>query len=237
MGVIVTLRDDDNVSYFKEFTMELIRISEPDEVYISSGYFWKTDVYRVPFIHGFYFSFDKDHQGDSIVSCLRNKRVVLAGHMRSQNVNWDQMFRNTLENFRSYLGISNIDAYECIDRNFHSKQIFMRKTINNVMRTVVGIVGSSNCTRPAFGDINSYGNTNYGFNVEAGTYIFDTSFDDSIRNFTVRYQMQDENGYHIIQTQFQPGMNGGQTPMDLLDGMFNRFYRQLTNPNIFTQLP
>lgn len=236
MGVLVTLRDTDDISYFKEFSMELLRITEPEEVIISSGYFWETDLYSDPFTYGYYFSQDEDSNGDKVIDLLAGKRVIIAGHMSSEYTDYDAMFGYLRDNLRSRLGQDNVTAYEHLSRKWHAKEMFFRKHINGEMHTVAGIVGSSNCTRPAFGDVNSYGNHEYGFNVEADTYIYDSSYDNVMGNVTRTYQRQDENGMHILRTSFQPRMNGGRTPIQLLDKMYDRLHDQLIDTNIFVEV-
>ncbi len=145
-GVIVSIRDSDSISYFKEISTSLIQIVDPEEVIISSGYFEEKDTYKETFTRGYYFSTDKNMKDQSVLNLLRNRKVILIG---LHDIEKDTDFQNLYDNFKIALGYSNVTAY--VKEKWHAKAMLMRKHIDGEMHTVVGIFGSSNCTRPAFG--------------------------------------------------------------------------------------
>ncbi len=232
MGIVITIRDSDQFSYFQELSMELLRVTNPEVVLISSGFFQEHDHHPLPTTTEYNFSQDKDSHGNSLVDLLPGKQVILVGH-RSSN---DQSFFNLKENLIDALGAANIKTFIHKHRKWHAKIMLMRKTIDQELHTVACIVGSSNCTLPAFGDIHSLGFRGNGFNMEADTFIFANEFDLQMREAVSCIRDRTALGGQIIQSPYDPDMNGGLLPMQLMDQIYEKLVVQLRNPHIFEEL-
>lgn len=234
MGITVTLRDTDEISYFKELSLELIRACEPDEIMICSGYFSEASKYSPsmkPIKDKFYFSLDKDSHSKNIIELLKDYQtnVILVGHMPTKSGVCERSYKNLFANCKSHLGLGKVKAYKCVAGNWHAKEMFIRKNIDGVMTTVAGVVGSSNCTRPAYGDINSSGSSGKGFNVEADTFIYDDKYDSVIQPIVFTFQQEDGDEVRVIQTQYQPSLNGNKSIIQLLNQMHKRVEDRLSS--------
>ena len=168
MGMIIARRNTKDISLFDYFFRLLIKACNPDEVWISSGFysnhFWNTG----------------GNAREPLRDLLRDKRVVLVADKRS----WSSSnIENLKMNLQKDLGAgSEVKMYVHDDKNSYLRSNEIQLFKNG--RDVAGIVGSSSCKKK---DLEWYNNPykpedNTDFDIQSDMVYFDSSFDDSIIN-------------------------------------------------------
>ena len=163
MGVVVARRIAKDVSVFKTFIKGILKVCDPDEVWISSGYYYRN------------FWYTNDKGTDTLTDLLKNRKVVLVG---------DPRITKDIKNFKYGLqkaigsGTVEIYVYEQADSNFRANEIHFFK--NN--RDVAFIVGSSSCTKR---DLDFYRtkNSNTDFDIQSDVVKFDSLYDADMMTY------------------------------------------------------
>lgn len=160
MGMIIARRKAREFSPFKYFFKTLIKVCDPDEVWISSGfyynYFWNTN----------------DNAGDKLKDLLSGRSVVLVGDPRI--INDIPRLKNELLKDLGTGAAVRAFTHNKPDSNLHSNDIQLYKD----NRDIAGIVGSSSCTTR---DLDIYKKRDSTvFDIQTDVIYFDPSFDNDI---------------------------------------------------------
>lgn len=160
MGMIIARRKARKFSPFKYFFKTLIKVCDPDEVWISSGFyyddFWKTN----------------DNPGDTLGDLLSGRSVVLVGDPR--NIKNIPGLKNELLKDLGAGATVRAFTHNKPDSNLQSNDIQLYKD----NRDIAGIVGSSSCTTR---DLDIYKKRDSTvFDIQTDVIYFDPSFDNDI---------------------------------------------------------
>ena len=160
MGMIIARRKAREFSPFKYFFKTLIKVCDPDEVWISSGFyyddFWKTN----------------DNAGDKLKDLLSGRSVVLVGDPRI--INDIPRLKNELLKDLGAGATVRAFTHNEPDSNLQSNDIQLYKD----NRDIAGIVGSSSCTTR---DLDIYKKRDSTvFDIQTDVIYFDPSFDNDI---------------------------------------------------------
>lgn len=176
MGLLITLRDDASISYFREIIIGIIETKElgVDRIIFSSGYFTEPllDI--------------KNKNGKTLVDAIvynKNiKEIKIVGSMQEKT-----QFNSFVGKLKRKIGsLTKVSKSFCPlgVKNWHAKMcFFIPKGKNNWS---IAIVGSSNMSAPAFG-ISSKGI----FNVESDVTIWR---DNNAEMSKLVDDLEDENG-------------------------------------------
>jgi len=165
MGLQIFLRTNLNISYFRRCLLKLIHTPGITELLLCSGYI--SERYINPYYRWRYplYSILQDDLLNELL--ITNPKVITVGGM----LNFPG-WRNSYDNFVRDLRNNNInvDAYIAPKNNWHAK-IAMALDKNG---PIAGIIGSSNLTRPSYGETNRnfYGRPYYKFNHESDVLIW-----------------------------------------------------------------
>lgn len=247
MGVIISLRDSDEVSYYKEMIMGMIDQYHPDELLISSGYFQEVDAYNVIVPTSYNITRDTNFNGDRFIDLLATvSTITIVGVKDTRDPNyatrtmrnglpcWQRQFDILVQNLRTLLPNSTINAYSDTTGSWHAKETIL--LCDNI--PVSGALGSSNFTRPAFGhDLRPVGtpqttpinHTINNHNRETDVYLFNELF---LPNARRTVQAVNENGETVtmILTTIDTQTTGGRTETDILREQYNLIMRTIVNP-------
>lgn len=161
MGMIIARRKAREFSPFKYFFKTLIKVCDPDEVWISSGFyynnFWNTH----------------DNAGDTLRDLLSGRSVVLVGDPRI--INDIPRLKNDLLNDLGAGATVRAFTHNEPDSNLRSNDIQLYKD----NRDIAGIVGSSSCTTRDL-DIYQKRDSSTVFDIQTDMIYFDPSFDNDI---------------------------------------------------------
>ena len=237
MGVVISLRDSDEISHFKEMLFSMINILHPDELLISSGYF-----------HAGRYNVINDVllDGTPVIDILRNiETITIVGHMESNNNNnnnnnnWHNQFVSFVDNLRRVLPACTINAYYDTGYRWHAKETILLS--NGV--AVAGTLGSSNYTRPAMGHtprvagvplIANHNHIITNHNRETDVYIFNDDYTNVAKDMT---RMANEGGtVSLIYTTIDPTLYAGRDESRILREQYDMIMNEIQNPP-FVQLP
>jgi len=202
MGLVLTLRQDEKKSYFKELMMEILVKGNADEILLCSGYI-QEDMYS------FFASSERDMSGNTFIGSVKNfKTVSIVGHKGKAGSMWDSSFIKFVNTIKT-LSTGKVTGYISVERNWHAKvAIILRDG-----EPIAGVIGSSNMTRPAYGSASSVSTyTNY--NMEADVFIYAEDVEK-----LVYYKVSDLRGdsyEEAVFADFNPGLNGNLSEKELL---------------------
>ena len=143
MGMIITLRDSSDKSYFKEIMLDLFNKFTVDEVLICSGYFQEELPYKdknnKQQVSTYKATLDIDSNHQNLVTKLRNvDRITTVGIKADAGSCWNTSYRNFVQNLRNSLGTDVVTAYVDKDGSWHAKEMIMLYQGH----AVAGIIGS-----------------------------------------------------------------------------------------------
>ncbi len=161
MGMIIARRSKKEVSLFKYFFKTLLKVCDPDEVWIASGYFF----------NGFWNTHDKS--GDTLRDLLKGKTVVLVGDKRINKVDI-QILKDNLQNDLGPGSVVNSYIHNKPESVLRANDIQLFKND----RVVAGIAGSSSCTTRNLGFLNYKNGTE--FDIQTDVVYYDPAFDNDI---------------------------------------------------------
>ncbi len=163
MGMIIARRKAREFSLFKYFFKTLIKVCDPDEVWISSSYYYNN------------FWHTHDNPGDTLGDLLSGRCVVLVGDPRiNRSVDIARLKSDLLRDLGMGTAVRAFIHNEP-DSNLRSNDIQLYKD----NRDIAGIVGSSQCTSR---DLEYFrpGNMTTDFDIQTDMIYFDPSFDNDI---------------------------------------------------------
>ena len=174
MGVIISLRERENLSWFKRFVFLILNHGGIDEVFICSGYFQEKHMK----FHPEYEATKEEHFGKTLAKKLSEiKTVTLVGAKAKADTS-DEFSKAWFESYKNFHNAlkaerdskSGLSAYIDKNGNWHAKEFIALKN----GKVVAGVIGSSNFTRLAFGENQGY------FNEEADVMLYDSSLDKEV---------------------------------------------------------
>ncbi|AZC26285.1 hypothetical protein C4K39_4638 [Pseudomonas sessilinigenes] len=162
MGFNILLRNSKRLSYFKRYLLRMLKFEAVNEVVLCSGYF-QEDLWGYSVLD------------DDVLQALKSKADnekfkinFIAGKFKvdkkTQQVDSEDVWFPSYKNFLKRLNAEGVgfEAYIAKDKNWHAKvALFL---INGV--PIAGIVGSSNMTRPAVSETDTF------FNFECDVVIW-----------------------------------------------------------------
>ena len=188
MGLIIFLRREKSVNRFRDTILGAIQSGLGDEALICSGFFQEDGKFSA-----------------AVTSKLANS--LAAANVRTDLVGvyngvWIQRFRRFRDNLASE-GVA-VDAYTQRGLRWHAKVFILKKAGSPIL----GIVGSSNLTRPAF-------HNDSPFNRETDVVMWpDTAVGMGNTASTVLAANNDP--YSYIVADYDPRRNAGLTILDRL---------------------
>lgn len=232
MGVVISLRDSDEKSYYKEMICEMINTLHPDELLISSGYFQNSNTYSV--INDICFD------GTPVIDSFRNvETITIVGHKDDNNSNWHPQFVSFVNDLRLSLPGCTINAYYDTGFHWHAKELIM--LCNGV--AVAGALGSSNFTRPAMGHTpraaavplaTPINRTIVNHNRETDVYIFNDDYAYAALNMV---RAANENGtVSLIYATIDPRLYAGRNESRILREQYDIIMHEALQAP-FVQLP
>lgn len=231
MGMIITLRDSSDKSYFKEIMLDLFNKFTIDEVLICSGYFQEELPYKdknnKQQVSTYKATLDIDSNHQNLVTKLRNvDRITTVGIKADAGSYWNTSYRNFVQNLRNSLGTGVVTAYVDKDGSWYAKEMIMLYQGH----AVAGIIGSSNFTKAAYG---SYQNQNY--NIEADTIIYKSEVDTAMAQLAAVLREDGGEDSFIIVAPYDANQNNGDET-DLLDKQYQRVMDMVTDPEKFERI-
>lgn len=246
MGLTITLRDKDDLSYYKDLIIQLFLACVPDEIVICSGYFQEEHPYSSLGHQGDYLvSRDKGYNLNSLIELFAKykPKVTIVGYRDKKPVNappnwwrsslWGKQYVNFCENVKSKMPPNKVKSYRYISGEWHAKEIFMLKNGS----VDVGIIGSSNLTRPAYGDARSNTPGRTGYTMEADTYLYEDYLDKKINPVIKQFQIEDGDDVRVISLPFSSSLNGNKSPRMILNNMYQELMGMLDpNEGLFEEI-
>lgn len=176
MGILITLRDDASISYFKEIMIGVIK-KYPDgfeRIVISSGFFNKESLVQKNKFRRTLIEAVNDNGNIKEIDLLGvytdcRKRGVLAKYITDKNYVEYTKFIGSLK--KGITTSTTIKPYYYVQGNWHAKICFFIP--KGQKEWALAIVGSSNMTRPAFWSIGS--GTTYPYNLESDVTVWKDS--------------------------------------------------------------
>ncbi|MCB9196593.1 MAG: hypothetical protein H6598_10245 [Flavobacteriales bacterium] len=202
MRLIILLRKDSNINLFRDILIDSIASAEGDECYLGSGFFQelkitkkKTGIYKA--------SMETSNSGNRLCCSLAKNNVKITT-IGVHNSYWVHPYAQ----FCSSLYHHGISLTSYLFRNsWHAKTFVLLKEGTPIL----GIIGSSNITRPAF----SSGGK---FNYEADVVMWDSS-NSKLNGLMNTVIETNENPFGLIVTDYDPDKNKGITIDDRLKGI------------------
>lgn len=149
MGLIIFLRKRLTENKFREVVLDSINTGTGNKVILCSG-FYQENWFRNP-------SYEVSSEG-SLDQILKNNNIELTT-VGVHNAAWVQAYKNFRNNLRS----KGVNITSKISKSYHwHAKIFILKMDD---KPILGIVGSSNMTKPAFGISGS-------FNFESDVFMW-----------------------------------------------------------------
>lgn len=198
MGLIIFLRKQLNQNKFRNTVISSINTGEGNSAILCSG-FYQENWHRNP-------HYEVSTEGN-FDQALINNNISLTTY-GVYNYTWLQSYKNFRNNLRNK-GI-NINAKRVTQFHWHAK-IFILKMDD---RPILGIVGSSNMTRNAFGLTSP-------FNFEADVIMWLDDYDKINKMMTEIINESKEFPDEIIVTDYDPMKNNGQSIEDRLRRLEN----------------
>lgn len=151
MGIIITLRTNPNISFFRRYLLGMIDYPTINKLVLCSGYI-QENLYSYSILQ------------DELLNHLLNRNfkinvITVAGKFNN-NKKWEKSYKDFINTLKSHkIPISSFIAKR---KNWHAKIAIVLER----GKPLAGIIGSSNLTRPAYGE--PYKN----FNFETDVVIF-----------------------------------------------------------------
>jgi hypothetical protein len=206
MGVAIFLRSRLAPNHFRHLMLNSLNTGIGDNALLCSGFFQENFV-----SWGRMGNYQVSSDGD-LPSILSNNNIRLTT-VGIYNDTWLASYRNFCNNLRD--GGVNVTAKVSARFHWHAK-IFILKQGNT---PVLGIIGSSNMTRRAFGEVGD-------FNNEADVFIWeDNKYNnlDSLLNSTI--QQLNEFNNEIIVTDYNPAKNFGLSIEQRLQQLYDDVFK------------
>jgi len=221
MGIALTLRNEDRLSYFKELMLGLLDLKIGNKVLICSGYF-QEDYTTSKFGTNYYASKEPNLNGRTILDCIDSSynEVVLVGSRAFNNGrDWDNSYEKFVcELRRNYGAIPKISAHKNLGGHWHAKVFILLKD----EKPVAGIIGSSNMTKSAYAS----GKDPY-FSIEADTMLFIPEIQNDTTKIVEELRVEENRESSIIIADYDPQKNGGRTEQDVLLDYYNRIMAEI----------
>lgn len=225
MGIILTLRDQEKLSYFKELMLDLLDLKIGNKVLICSGYFQENYTpSQKSSVPRYYVSKEKNYKGKTILDCIdfTYKEVTLVGSRAFRNTEWDHSYQDFVIELRKRYGAKpSIIAHRNIGGNWHAKVFILLKD----EEPIAGIIGSSNLTKSAYGT----GSNTY-FSIEADTMLFIPQIQNHVNQIIEGLRIQEEEVSSIIIADYDPKKNNGRTEQDILREYYNKIIIEINSP-------
>lgn len=192
LNITIFLRHTEKNNYFRRVILKTIASKIGDEAILCSGFFqelFKESEYQVTL--------------DGNLSTLLTQSNIRLTTIGIHNSNWMKSYKNFVNNLKND-GVSHITSYYVSGFKFHAK-IYIYKKENNPL---LGIIGSSNMTRNAFG-------LSSPFNYEADVVLWDDSCEE-INELMLKITKGKSDPYDCIKMQYIPEDNQGITILDRL---------------------
>lgn len=145
MGLMIFLRKRAQINWFRDIVIDSINSGAGNRVILCSGFFQEGGKYHA--------SIERN-----LAEVLHNRSIEITT-IGIHNHNWLQKYKN-FRNSLLYAGV-NITAKYTSNLKWHAKIFNLKNNTNPIL----GIIGSSNITRPAFSD-------NVPFNYEADIVLW-----------------------------------------------------------------
>lgn len=202
MRLIILLRKNTTVNQFRDILIDSISSGEGDECYLTSGFFQELKQFKKKINP--YRATNETSANSNVFCCSLKTKQVSITTIGVHNHAWIKAYANFCKSL-SNCGI-NLTPY-LLKKSWHAKTFVLLKN----KRPILGIIGSSNITRPAF----SSGGT---FNYEADVVMWDDSVTglDDLMNTSIE---TNENPFGLIVTDYNPDKNRGVTIDDRLKGI------------------
>ena len=139
--------------------MELLRICDPDEIWISSGRMTTS------------LSSANVGRGNTVKDLLRNKDVVLISNPDGAGLNYFQNLQNELST------VAHVTVHEWTTPNWEENEIYLRKDDH----TVAAITGSSQCIKRDL-DSKRRNEDNTEFDYKTDFIFYDSMYSEQIRD-------------------------------------------------------
>ncbi len=228
MGMIITLRDSSDKSYFKEIMLEIFNKFMIDEVLICSGYYQEEKPYKdnkgITHVNNYKVTKDANSNHENLITQLSKvEKITTVGIKGNSGSEWDTSYKNFVDSLRNNLGTNIVDAYADKSGSWHAKEMIMLYKEH----AVAGIIGSSNFTKAAYG---SFPNQNY--NIEADTIIYRSDADTSMAQLVSVLREDGGEDSFLIVTPYDASLNNGDE-VDLLDKQYRKVKSMITDPEKF----
>lgn len=146
MGLMITLRTDRDLSYFRQNLLNIINLPTINKLVLCSGYISESDYYSV--------------LDDGLLQAIANRNVDVTAVAGMMSYNYREKYILFINKLRD--NNINVNPYIAKNKRWHAKIAIVLKN----ERPIAGIIGSSNLTGPAFRE-------NWGrFNHEADVLIW-----------------------------------------------------------------
>lgn len=228
MGMIITLRDSSDTSYFKEIMLEIFNVFSIDEVLICSGYFQENKPYRdkqnKQKVSSYQVTVDQNSNHESLLTQLNGiDKITTVGIKGDFGSDWDKSYRNFVQNLRDNLGPNVVKAYADKSGSWHAKEMIMLYQGH----AVAGIIGSSNFTKPAYGSFKDQS-----YNIEADTVIYKSDGDKKMSRLVSVLREDGGEDSFLIVAPYDAKLNGGDE-VDLLDKQYRKVMNMIVDPDKF----
>lgn len=216
MRLIILLRKDPNVNQFRDILIDSLASGEGDECYLGSGFFQEATTVGIGARH--YRASQEISSNHNVFCCSLNGNNIKITTIGVHNPQWVRRYANFCQSL-TRCGI-NLTPY-LLRRSWHAKTFVLLKD----NRPILGIIGSSNITRPAF----SSGGT---FNFEADVVMWDDSIRGIDRLISTTIE-SNENPFGLVVTDYDPDKNRGVTIDDRLKGIVSEIQNLFGDANEF----
>ena len=212
MGILITLRNNNTRSYFRELLLKLINLPDTNKLVLSSGYIQEI-CYR-----NSYSILDDDlllNIQNGLVSNSNYRFVTIAGMFK--NPRWQIQYNNFIHKLQ--INNINVTSINIRRKNWHAK--IAVKLRNNI--PVAAIIGSSNLTKNA-----------YGINFPNFNYECDVTMWSRKRKYSKHF-LKDIN---FNENPFAPIYNtlSNKCKMDREEERLDAIYKSLVDPQNYEKL-
>ncbi len=195
MGLMIFLRKRAQINWFRDILIDSINSGAGNRVILCSGFFQEGGKYQA--------SLEKN------LARVLHRRSIEITTIGIHNYNWLEKYKN----FRNSLlseGV-NITAKYTPNLKWHAKIFILKNNTNPIL----GIIGSSNITRPAFSD-------DVPFNYEADIVLWPNEnriIDSMMMRIAGIISNDTDYANELITTDYNPESNNGLSIEDRLNGL------------------
>lgn len=193
MGLMIFLRKRAQMNRFRDILIDSINSGAGNRVILCSGFFQEGEKYQASIERSF-------------AEVLQSRSIEITT-IGIHNYNWLQKYKN----FRNSLlsaGV-NVTAKYTSNLKWHAKIFILKNNTNPVL----GIIGSSNITRPAFSDDTP-------FNYEADIVLWSNEnriIDRMMKRIVEIIRQDTDDSHEVITTDYNPERNNGLSIEDRLN--------------------